>query len=77
MKILDKIGLVLFSVIILVVSLLAGIAIAGWLELNLIIDAIEIGVTHEIISKVVLGVSVVFVLLALKCIFFNLGGIHK
>ena len=52
-------------------SLLTGIAIAGWLDLNLVIKAVEIGITHEIISKVVLGVSVVLILLALKCIFFN------
>jgi len=71
MKILDKIGLVLFSIIILVVSLLAGIAIAGWLDLNLIIEAIEIGITHEVVSKVVLGISVVLILLALKCLLFN------
>ncbi len=71
MKVLDKIGLVLFSTIILLVSLALILAITGWLELNLIIDAIELIVTGEIAAKITFVVSVIFVLLAVKCIFLN------
>ena len=41
MKILDKIGLVLFSSIILLVSLALILTIAGWLDLDLVIDSVE------------------------------------
>ena len=41
MKILDKIGLVLFSSIMLLVSLALIFTIAGWLDLDLVIDTKE------------------------------------
>lgn len=71
MKILDKIGLVLFSCIILLGSLIALFAIAGWLDLNLITDAVEYALTDNVAQKVVLGISIAFILLAAKCIFLN------
>ena len=63
MKILDKIGLVVFSTIILLVGVVAILTIIGWMELELIIG--------EIASKITLGVSIVLILLAIKCIFLN------
>lgn len=71
MKVLDKIGLVLFSTLILLGSLVAVIAIAGWLDLNLIIEAVEYGITDDVVSKVIFGISIVLILLAVKCIFLN------
>ena len=71
MKILDKIGLVVFSTIILLVGVVAILTIIGWMELELIIGAIEFVITGEIASKITLGVSIVLILLAIKCIFLN------
>lgn len=71
MKILDKIGLVVFSTIILLVGVVAILTIIGWMELELIIGAIEFVITEEIASKITLGVSIVLILLAIKCIFLN------
>ena len=71
MKILDKIGLVVFSTIILLVGVVAILTIIGWMELELIIGAIEFVITGEIASKITLGVSIVLILLAIKCIFFS------
>ena len=71
MKVLDKIGLVLFSTIILCIALTLVVAIAGWLDLNLIIDGVELIITEQVASKVTFVISVVLVLLAVKCIFFN------
>lgn len=71
MKVLDKIGLVLFSSIVLLGGLAIILAIAGWLEINLVIDAIELIITGEVASKITLGILVVLILLALKCIFLN------
>lgn len=71
MKVLDKIGLVLFSTMILLGGLVLILTIAEWLDLNLVIDAIEYITTGEIASKVTFGVSILLILLAVKCIFLN------
>ena len=71
MKIFDKIGLVVFSTFVLILSLITVMAIAGWLDMNLIIEAVEYGITDSIAQKVIFGISVVFTVLAVKCIFFN------
>jgi len=71
MKVLDKIGLVLFSIIVLLLSVVLCITIVGILDLELVNEAVEFITTDDITSKVVFGVSVVFALLALKCIFFS------
>lgn len=71
MKILDKIGLVLFSTIILVISLLICMVISGWLDLELIVDGLEYIVTNETAGRVTMAILFVFIFLALKCIFFN------
>ena len=71
MKILDKIGLVLFSSIMLLVSLALIFTIAGWLDLDLVIDSVEYITTDNIGAKITFGVAIVFILLAIKCIFLN------
>ncbi len=71
MKILDKIGLVLFSTIILWLSVVALLSIAGWLDLNLIIESVKLILTGEIAQKITVGVSILLILLAVKCIFLN------
>lgn len=71
MKILDKVGLVLFSCVILLGSLVTIFAIAGWLDLNLIVEIVEYGITDSVAQKVVLGISIVLILLSIKCIFLN------
>ncbi len=71
MKVLDKIGLVLFSIIILVISLSLCIIISGWLDLEIVIDGLEYMVINEITAKTTATISMLLVILALKCIFFN------
>lgn len=71
MKILDKIGLIVFSSIVLLSGLAIILGIAGWLDLDLIIDAVELIITGEVASKITFGVSIVLILLAVKCIFLN------
>ena len=41
MKILDKIGLVLFSSLILLGGLVVLFAISGWLELDIVLNSVE------------------------------------
>jgi len=71
MKVLDKIGLVLFSSLVLLGGLVVVLTIAGWLDLNLVIDSIEYIVTEDVLSKVIFCISILLILLAVKCIFLN------
>ena len=71
MKVIDKFNLVLFSIIVLVLSLTICILSFGWLDLDLAIDGMNFIVKDEVGSKVFLGVAIVLILLAIKSIFFN------
>lgn len=71
MKIIDKFNLVLFSIIILILSLVICVLSFGWLDLYLATDGIVFLITDSIANKVLLGVSIVLILLAIKSIFFN------
>ena len=71
MKVLDRINLVLFSVIILVLSLVTCIVIAGWLELDVVYDIVKEIITNDFTRGVTLGIIVVLEIMALKSIFFN------
>jgi len=71
MKILDKIGLALFSSIILIAGLIVIFAVGGWLDLNLVVDALKFAITDSVAQKVAVGVSAVLIILAIKCIFLN------
>lgn len=71
MKLLDKIGLVIFATLILLGGLVVVMGVAGWLDLNLIIEAVEYAITGKVISKIIFGISALLILLAVKCIFFN------
>ena len=71
MKVLDKIGLVLFSSLILLGGLAVLFAISGWLELGIVLDAIEFIITGEVAARVTFVITVLLILLAIKCIFLN------
>lgn len=71
MKFLDKINLIVFSVIILIISLITCVLISGWLELEVVFDVIKAVLSNKIGGPVSLGISIVLAILALKSIFFN------
>lgn len=71
MKFLDKFNLVLFSIIILIISLVICILTFGWLNIDIALDGIMFLVQDSVASNVALGVSIVLILLAVKSIFFN------
>ena len=71
MKILDKITLVLFSIIILIISVLVALLMFGWVKLSTLqLLYGEIGAS-TLATNIVLGVSIICALLALKAIFFG------
>ena len=71
MKIIDRISLVIFSIIILVLSLITAFIISGWLEIELIAEwAVKI-FSNKVTGPISLALSIVFSILAVKCIFFS------
>lgn len=77
MKIIDRISLVIFSIIILALSLVTGFIISGWLEIELVTEwAIKVFSDH-IFGPVSLTLAIVFSILAIKCIFFSSNAKEK
>ncbi|MCF0124416.1 MAG: alkaline shock response membrane anchor protein AmaP [Clostridia bacterium] len=71
MRILEKITLIIYSYIILMLSVIACLLVFVWLKLSTVEGIIYWVITGETSSKVVLGVGIAFILLSLKCIFFD------
>ena len=71
MKVLDKIALVLFSSIVLIISILFCFIIFGWINIDVMSLYIKQGFNNPIISNITLGVLVLFILLAIKGIFYT------
>lgn len=70
MKFLEKTTLIIFSDIMLILSVLACVLVFGWLDFDLVTNLCQKVISGEITSQIVLGCSIVFILLAIKCIFF-------
>lgn len=71
MKILEKITLIIYSNIMLILSIILCLLIFGWLDMGLMGDIMYNMIQGETTSKILLGLSVVFILLSIKCIFFD------
>lgn len=71
MKILEKITLIIYSNLMLILSVIMCLLVFGWLDINLVESIVYKIILGETSSKVVLGCSVVFILLSIKCIFFD------
>lgn len=71
MKILEKITLIIYSNIMLILSIILCLLVFGWLDIGLVGDMITKVITGETSSTILLGISVVFILLSIKCIFFD------
>ena len=71
MKILEKVTLIIYSYVMLILAILACLLVFGWLDTEIIGEIVNGALASNIWSKVILGVSVVFILLSIKCIFFS------
>ena len=71
MKVLNKIGLVLFSIIILLEGIAIILMVATWLDIDIVTDTLDYITTDSVATKVTLIIVVLLNLLALKCIFLN------
>lgn len=71
MKVVEKIALIIYSNIILIASIIVCLLIFGWLDINIVGDMLKFVITTDPASKILLGISVVFILLSIRCIFFD------
>lgn len=71
MKILERITLIIYSIIMLILSIMLCLLVFGWLDIELIGDIVYKMIVGDTSSKILLGFSVVFILLSIKCIFFD------
>lgn len=71
MKILDKIGLALFSTLILIISIILCLLIFGWLSPETVYTVMKIALNDAITTNVTLAISVICIVLSIKCIFFS------
>ena len=71
MKILEKITLIVYSNIMLIISIIACLLIFRWIDIDIVQNLIRTLIISDTSSKIILGVSVVFILLSIRCIFFD------
>ena len=71
MKFLERLALVIYSYIVILLSVVLCLLVFNWIDIESLNRIVETLVTGDISSKVVLGLSVVFILLSIKCIFFD------
>lgn len=77
MKTIDRIALALFSSLMLIMSVILCLTIFGWIDTDLLGEVFNIAITDNITSKVLLGLAIIFILLSIKCIFFDSSSKEK
>ena len=77
MKPIEKITLVLFSSLMLIVSVLLCLTVFGWINFEVLSNVVEIAIMDNITSKVILALSIIFILLSIRCIFFDSSSKEK
>ena len=71
MKFIEKVTLIIYSNIILILSIIACTIIFRWLDISVIQTLTKNLLLYGTSSKVILGISIVFILLSIRCIFFD------
>lgn len=71
MKFIEKLSLTVFSIIILVLSLVMCLLIFGWINITTVIYVLQTALAMPTVVNIILIISVVLMLLAIKCIFFS------
>lgn len=55
----------------LILSIILCLLVFGWIDTNVITNIIKNFVTTDPSSKIALGISIIFILLSIRCIFFD------
>ena len=71
MKFLEKFALIVYSYIILILAIIMCFLVFNWMDVESITEVMTKIVQGDIASKITLAVSAIFILLSIKCIFFD------
>ena len=77
MKTIEKITLVLFFLLLLIISVILCLTIFGWIDTADIGNVLNIAISNNVSSNVILVLSIIFILLAIRCIFFDSSSKEK
>ena len=77
MKRIEKISLILFSTLILIISVISCLIIFGWVSVSTMADIVSAVITNQITANIILVLSIIFILLAIRCIFFDSSAKEK
>ena len=71
MKFLEKFALTVYSYIVLILAVIMCLLVFNWMDVRIVTQTISMITQGDISSKITLGVSAIFILLSIKCIFFD------
>ena len=71
MKFIENVTLIIYSNIILILSVIACLLVFGWIDIDVVQNLVKDLILYGTSSKIILGISIVFILLSLRCIFFD------
>ena len=71
MKFLEKITLIIYSNIMLILSIILCLLIFGWLDIDIVGNVVRGMISGGVITNIVLAICVIFILLSIKCVFFD------
>lgn len=71
MKFLERLSLTIFSIIILALAIIANLLVFGWIKIGTVVYALQLALSVPAVVNTILVVSVILILLAIKCIFFS------
>ena len=71
MKVIEKITLIIYSNLILIMAVIACLLVFGWLDIDIVQGLTRTLIISSTSSKIILGVSIVFILLSIRCILFD------
>ncbi len=71
MKIIEKITLIIYSNVILIMAVIASLLIFGWLDIDIVHSIVKSLLISDTSSKVILLINIIAILLSIRCIFFD------
>ena len=71
MKFLERLALIIYSYIVLILAVVLSLLIFNWIDFTTVSDMVKALVTNAVVSKIVLVINVLYILLSVKCIFFD------
>ena len=71
MKFLERFTLIIYSFVVLLLSVILSLLIFNCIDFEIVTEMVKALITGDLSSKITLGISIVFILLSIKCMFFD------